>query len=323
MGGKSIILLSLTALLIFFTGSAASCLLAFDPAAIGIGVQALGMGKAAVTMIGSDSLFNNPATLGEVNTFRFTSLGGKLLEDVNYTVLGATQPLGKELTIGFGLVASSVSDIELRDINKNLLQNGNYENNLVLVALGKKISDNLSLGTTLKYYLTNNNVLESAGGSGFNLDVGLLKQNEWLTLGLCAKNILSSSYIVYKNGERESLPSQLEVGASGYLFGNRFDSLLYAPFNLVISSELVINQGSLPFSSRWGVEFSPLDLITLRAGSDQGNMTGGISLKFLGLGFHLAYLPNAAGAFSFFSLTFNERGWPSEEYPTPYLAEKL
>ena len=88
-------------------GGFASAQTTFDPLSIGVGARALGMGKAYVAVAeDSDTIFTNPAGLGEIDNFQFTSMSGKIMEEVNYTLFGGVYPIGNKQAIGIGYVAA-------------------------------------------------------------------------------------------------------------------------------------------------------------------------------------------------------------------------
>ncbi|MDD5594607.1 MAG: hypothetical protein PHG97_07720 [Candidatus Margulisbacteria bacterium] len=299
---------------------------AFDPLSIAIGARPLGMGGAFVAVADDgNTLFNNPAGLGEIDSVKFTSMSGALLEDVNYTVLGGILPFGNQFSLGAGYAGAFVSGLEIRDARGNLGGSANYGNSTAFIALGKKLNDRSSLGLSLKYYFAS--ASERSSGNGWNIDAGLLQSGwNWLKLGLVGRNLIGTSRINYQNGQSEPLPFSIRAGTKIYLLGNGFDAAIGSPWetNLVADADF-FPQGSTPMSLHTGLEFSPSPFLAVRAGVDRSNLTGGLSLKIAGFGFHYAYHPYGdfdGSAANYFSITYDERGFPPEPpAPDTYIAK--
>ena len=308
-------------------GHSAIALTTFDPLSIGGGARALGMGKAMVAVAdGGDTLFNNPAGLGEIDNFQFTSMSGKILEEVGYSLLGIIYPLGNKTAVGIGYASTKVSAVDLYDASGNFQKRADFNDVVLLVSFGHKLLDKTAVGLNLKYFMQDSNELQSSNGAGVNLDIGFLQYHQdWLAMGVLGKNIINFSKIRYQNGEEETLPSSLIVGTKIYLLGNSFSSAFLSPLELLLCSdvELPLNS-SQPVTLHTGFEVSPIpNSLSLRAGIDQApipngiqnNLTAGISLKLGGIGFHYAYhmygdLPENLS--HYFSLSLDESGWAPE-----------
>ena len=300
----------------------------FDPLTIGIGARALGMGGAAVAVAeDADAIMNNPAGLGEIDHQKFTSMAGTILEDVNYTILGGVFPLGEQSAIGFGYAGAFVSGIELYDNSGTYTRKANYGRSVGLLSYGKKLSEDFSLGATLKYYMADGTENDGSDGNGWNVDIGLLQSGlEWLSLGATAQNVLSSSNFNYKNGEKEELPATIKLGGKLAICGSKFRSAFLAPYELNAAFDGHYDlRGNRPMTTHWGVEFSPNPILTLRSGFDENNLTAGLTLKIAGLGFTYAYHPYggfADNVTNYFSITYDERGWEPEAPPNTFLGCK-
>jgi hypothetical protein len=298
---------------------------AFDPLSVGIGARALGMGGAYVAVAeDGDALFNNPAGLGEIDSLKLTSMAGNILEDVNYTVLGAVTPLGEKSAVGLGYAGSFVTGIELRDNYGILSRKANYGDSVIFASFGRKLTEKLSLGIGLKYYFTDGTEIDSGDGKGLNLDFGILQKGwDWLSLGLVGQNLLSSGRMNYQNEESEALPLKLKAGAKIYLMGSGFGAAVVSPLELILAFDThFLLQETRSMTLHGGLEFSPNPFLTFRGGVDQTDPTAGLSIRFAGIGFHYAYQPNNCWEpyGQYFSITIDERGWPTEE--DVYLAKR-
>ena len=276
------------------------------------------MGRASVAVADEgDTLFTNPAGFGEVDQFKLTSMSANLLEDVNYTVLGGVYPLGRQSAIGLGYAGAYVSGIELRDATGLFTSRANFGEAVALLAYGKKLAENTSLGVALKYYTADATEVTSGNGSGWNADIGLLqKGNEWLSLGLVGQNLLVGSKINYRNGGSDQLEQRIKAGADLYLCGGGFGAAFFSPVELSAACDIAVRPSDPnALTLQAGLELSPNPWLTVRAGLDEGNPTAGLSLRLSGIGFHYAYRPlgdYAGGSAHFFSLSYDAREAPPE-----------
>jgi hypothetical protein len=314
--------------LLFTLYSASFATTTFDPLSLAVGARALGMGGACVAVADDgNALFNNPAALGEIDKVKLTSMSATLLDDVNYTVLGGILPFGDKFSVGVGYAGSFVSGIELRNGQGTLLSRSNYSNSSAIFAVGKKLSDQFSLGLALKYYFSEGTAMTAGNGQGWNLDLGVLQSGwNWLKFGVVGQNLLSASQINYQNGASEPLPLTIKTGTKLYLLGNGFDSAFASPLEVSLAADAdYFPQGSSPLTLHEGIEVSPVRSLTLRAGLDSNSLTAGLSFRFAGLGFHYAYHPYgdfADNSVNYFSLSYDEGGFPPEPgIPDTYLAQ--
>jgi hypothetical protein len=284
---------------------ATQSLAAFDPLTVGMGARSLGLGGAnTATVFDADTVFANPAGLGEIDNIKLTSMAGTLMEDVNYTVLGGVYPLGQQGALGFGYSGAYVSGIELRDNIGNLTSRATFGDSVFLGSFGKKLNESWSIGIGLKYYISKGTEISSGDRNSANLDIGVLQHGlEWLSLGAVIQNPLASD-----------LPRTFKAGAKM----EPCDSL-----DLAYDARFSFDAVRTP-TQHFGLEFSPGDQLTVRAGSDAGSLTAGLSFRYAGLGFHYAY--HAFNGFdgnyaNFFSLSYDEKGWPPENPSDAYLAK--
>jgi len=298
--------------------SLASCILAqttFDPSIIGVGARAMGMGKAYVA-VGeeADTLFSNPAGLGEIDTFQFTSMSGKLLEDVNYTMLGISYPMGNRTALGIGYISANITGIELRDSDGKFLNRSDFGNSTLFLSLGKKFDKRYSLGINLKFFNQNGTENSNGNGTGTNLDIGVLQKGLGpFSLGITAQNILNNK-IRFNSGQEEAVERVLKVGTKVYLTGERYGAARLSPIeiNYILDGYFSL-ENSKPTTTHTGFELSPNRILTFRAGLDQNDLTYGLTLKLAGVGLHYAYHSYTQNNATYYlSINFDELGWPYE-----------
>jgi len=302
--------------------------IAFDPLSIAGGARAIGMGKAQVAVVNeANTIFTNPAGLGEIDTFKFSSMSGNVLDDLHYLSLCSTFSLGNRSAVGIGYAGAFLGGIELRDTAGTLGSKANYGNTVAVISYGRQLARDTSFGLNLKYYSIDGTGNDNGDGRGWNADLGFYQDGlNWISFGLTMQNLLSSSKILYQNGESEPLPQTLRLGTKMYLLGGGFSSARHYPFDLTVAvdGQFDLNHPTSPtiFS---GLEFSPNEHLAVRAGSNRGTLTAGISFMTLGLGFHYAYNnlgDDPTNLAHYFSITFDEKGWPSEEIPDIHISMK-
>lgn len=298
----------------------------FDPLAVGTGAQALGMGNAFVARSDAgDALFNTPASLSEVSGFRFSSMSGSLMEDVNFLLIGGALPVGSQTALGAGYCGAFVSDIVLRDLRGVAGKSAQYGKSAAFVSLGRKIDETFSVGGALKYYRIEATENRDSNGSGLNLDLGVTQKSlEWLSFGIVAQNILGLSPINHQNGEKEYLTPTIKGGARIHLLGSSYSAAFVSNLDLIMTIDTNINfQPSMPQTTNLGIEFSPTRVISLRAGLDRSTLTSGLSFNWAGLNFNYAYHPNVNNTSTqahYFSIAYNELGWPRRIAPETFIA---
>ncbi|MBU0629394.1 MAG: hypothetical protein KKC80_00560 [Candidatus Margulisbacteria bacterium] len=310
----------------FFILSPAHALPTFDPLAVGTGAQALGMGNAFVARNDAgDSLFNNPASLGEVSGFRFSSMSGSMMEDINFLLIGGALPVGSQTALGAGYCGAFISDIVLRDARGIAGKSAQYGKSAAFVSLGRKIDETFSVGGALKYYRIEATENRDSNGSGLNLDLGVTQKSlEWLSFGIVAQNVLGLSPINHQNGAKEYLTPTIKGGTRIHLLGSSYSAAFVSNLDLIMTIDTNISfQPSIPQSTNLGIEFSPTRVISLRAGLDHSTLTSGLSFNWAGLNFNYAYHPNVNDTSTqahYFSIAYNELGWPRQPAPETFIA---
>ncbi|NQU17765.1 MAG: PorV/PorQ family protein [Candidatus Saganbacteria bacterium] len=282
--------------LLLVVGFAQADVTATDPLRIGVGARSLGMGRAFVAVAeDADTIFSNPAGLGELYSPKITSMYTTLMSDVNYIVLGGAYPFGKNSGIGAGIITSNVGGISLYDGTGTSLGSASWNNSLIFASYGLKLQDErLKVGGTLKYYTqggSGNATVEAAAGSAIGLDAGVLYSvSDALSLGVVAQNPLGTK-LESGNSVSNALPTVIKTGVAYRLpIGAEGKLTLAADYDL-------ISKRSNAFHA--GAEYFITPMFALRAGLDQDpapegtvtNLTAGLGLRVNGIAFDFAYHP--------------------------------
>jgi len=163
--------------------------------------RSLSLGGANSSLSSESShLFSNPASLGLLSK-REIQLSWSQLYDLKELSSGDfyfSLPLNKRLTLGTGYNIFGKNDY--------------YKENLIIIGLGIKVSEHLSLGTSLKYFqLSFPPPYGDHKTLGFDLGA-LLQIKEKAQLGLALKNINQPELIK----DSEKIPFSYSAGISLY-----------------------------------------------------------------------------------------------------------
>jgi hypothetical protein len=188
----------------------------------------------------------------------------------------------------------------------------NYNNSVFLFSYAKKVLNNLSLGTNLKFFSAKleGGPITDGNATGMQLDLGTLYHaSENLDLSATLQNALPSDLggkLTYAgSGQEETYPSILKVGTKAKL----------GDLSLLADADLYLNRKNSPTIFHLGGEYQLNQFACLRAGLDQdivagtavNNLTAGVGLEFNHIRFDYAYhqFAGAPGMDThFFSLSY-------------------
>ncbi len=168
----------------------------------------------------------------------YTPWLGKIINDMSLTYLTGYYKINKEQAVAFSMNYFNLGDIQFTDWEGNDLQNFNPREFSFSGSYSRMLSENMSLGVTLKYIRSNltGNVFSSTEdgqvgvsiaadiGWYWNKDIG---QNSNLALGATITDI--GNKITYSNdAQKEFIPTTLRIG-SAYKFNlDPYNSLTFA-----------------------------------------------------------------------------------------------
>ncbi|MDR2431019.1 MAG: hypothetical protein LBD99_02020, partial [Candidatus Margulisbacteria bacterium] len=228
----------------------------------------------------------NPAGYGLQKTARLNTLFTKNrnIEDVYYLGYGAGLWGGYA---AFNVYSSSIADIpvtELDDQNRPLATGESFSaaDRAFVFSYGRSLGGlgatelgaaELAWGFSLKYIQQS---LYESRASGAGLDAGLLYQTGALRAGWSILNLVEPQ-MVWDTGNTDTVEFRQRFGLAYALF----DSLL-------ISGELVVQKNDT--LTGLGLEYSPLALFALRAGTFTDHYVFGLGFNYAGLALDYAYV---------------------------------
>lgn len=295
-----------------------------DPSDIGVGARPLALGRAYVGLSDDASgLFINPAGLGKIDSLKFTSMSGQVLQDVNYVVIGSASPTDYGV-FGFGYINVGLPNIPVTTTSGSgtmetvvPIGSTNYYASVATLSYSNELSKiymlrdykNITYGVNLKYFMQGftggGSTMRGANGTGLDMDLGLqYKPRKGLTLGITALNILPAGlggkFTWDKGGVEETIPDIVKTGFTAKLFGK--DSFYGSKQDVYLGLDMdTYSSQNRQAVYHTGLEWWPVSILALRIGLDQApkgtedqvgvdnNLTAGIGLKYNGFTFDYCY----------------------------------
>lgn len=249
----------------------------------GFGSRPLGMGKACTAVAGNaDAVYWNPAGLADIKQAEFTSMYTKMWGDVSTTYLAYAHGLDQYGSVGISYIRSAIDGIPKTDNFGTLLGYINYSDQALLLAYGKPVWENLSLGSTVKIVAQ---TLADKSNTGLDIDLaGKLTLAPTLSAALKIENALEGSL------GPDKFDRNFKVGAA------------YRPLStLLLAADLNANKKRAYLN--YGLEWAILPIFTIRAGVADSRFATGIGLSVDGFAFDYSYSYHELGDINTFSLS--------------------
>ncbi len=262
---------------------------------IGSGARPVGMGQAFAGIADDvNSLYWNPAGVGQLTGAEFTAMHLEWFQDINYEYFGYAQPIGDYGTVGLSAIYLYMNDLEKRTIDTISGDNDTWDgtkfkaaDTAAVLTYSKGLGERLFVGLNLKYI---NSTIDTESGSAFAGDVGGLYKTgiDKLNVGLVVQNIGSKLKFL---SEGDKLPLNVKLGF-GYKFLN--DALaLGLDVNYPNDNDLYL-AGGLEYLLRFGGDFGLALRSGYQSGTDLGSLSGlraGAGFNWRGYGLDFAWVP--------------------------------
>lgn len=233
---------------------------------IGFGPRGMAMGNTltSVTDLGIYSYYN-PALAAHVKEGNQVDFATAAMSfDRSFNTINGTFQLPPSAGITISVINANVGGIDGRDRNgydTGTLQTHEYQ---IATALGLQISDNLSAGVGLKYFIADYHT-ELKNATTLGLDLGLLyKFSDRFQAGVTARDLLAaynwdsgSLFGDESSARTDDFPTQFRIGASYFVTPNWLLSLE--------GGYLTHETGSVN-NLRIGSSFDLHERVTIRAG---------------------------------------------------------
>lgn len=256
----------------------------------GVSARSEGMARAFTALANDlDAFYYNPAGYGLQSKTRVNTMFAKNRNIENVQYLG----YGQKLFGGYGAVnfySSFIDDIPLTTLDKDgrpVDQNDSFTagDRALIFSYGRSLGNilgstelgrsELSWGVNVKYIQQD---LYENHSSGAGLDAGLYYRTGQLNAGVSIINLLEPQLTWdTDNGTVETVTRQQRFGIAYQVLSS-----------LLVSGELTARENQV--LTGIGVEFSPLELFSLRAGTFTEHYTLGLGMILSGLTLDYAYV---------------------------------
>jgi hypothetical protein len=236
--------------------------------------RSLGMGRAHLAVTDdAGAVYWNPAGLARIDRQDVVSMYSFLQEDTGFGYASFAQPTVGAGTLGIGLVSLRSGGFERRDASGS--QNGSFDVSEMGLLLGHGIAltERLAFGSTLKIVRQS---VDNFAGTGYGLDLGLMSRlSPRLQAGFALRNLIAPS--VKLRNHADDYPRDIRAG------------LKFTPNKkLLLASDLIQTQDR-SLKLNLGGEYSINQLLVLRAGLNETEMSAGLGFRLQDFGIDYAF----------------------------------
>lgn len=251
-----------------------------DLTKIAVSARWWGMGRAGVALSDdSGALLLNPASMAMAHSFELSAMSTQVLGVTNYTLINSVIPLG-DRSQAFGLSmldenAGTIYATDGLDEYGHPLKGGKIDNRNSILSLGfasrvyiPGIIDDLYLGIMFKNYYK---LLGELTATSMTADLGMIyKLNNYLSFGLTARNAIQSgiNYSTSEGSNKETYDTDYVAGVAFSLLNN----------DLTLAVDQMTNE---KFGRTYvGIEYWLANIVALRTGMAENEMTLGMGLRY-------------------------------------------
>jgi hypothetical protein len=252
---------------------------------LGVGPKSIGMGEAVSSYVDdATAVIYNPSRLNfglDNNVILIHNMNSM---DLSNTFLGAKFITGR-FAFGFGILKSSVEDIEIRTMPGEAIDKFNSQNLSVNLGIGYKIKDNISIGLTGKLLYEKIYVDEA---SGYAFDFGTNYNKDNFSVSFVLANIGSMNEL---RNSRTKLPASFRFGGSYIMNYKKFS------IGLGLDTYKILDGGALHIFT--GADICYNNILSLRLGYQSGfenkGISTGIGIKYGGINLDYSLIPYSSG----------------------------
>jgi hypothetical protein len=264
---------------------------------LGVGARPLAMGNAYLAASGDIfSTYYNPAGLtgitGRQATFMHSETFGSLLNH-DYIAFAKNQYGGVAAVSMYRLGGGGILVTEEYNGIFRVKSVASHADYVFSFAYGRKQSAKLDWGATAKVIFRK---IVDDNAQGIGLDAGLrYRLRDDLSAALVVQD-LTGTILSYSTGTKEVVNPTLKMGLGFSRMLGNFRGTILTDADIRFEGRVQ----SAQFSQSWisadthlGAELSYKDVAAIRVGSDVGNLTTGVGIKFSRFHFDLALLDNS------------------------------
>ncbi len=251
---------------------------------LGVGARPLGMGEA-YSAIADDpaAAYYNPAALAFTSSSQLLLMHKEWVQDVRTEFMAASTSLGR-LGLGLSVDATSVDDIEIRDVPGPPIGTFDARNAAIGLSAAYSATPELSLGLTGKF-LYEKILVDEASGYGF--DLGALYRTPWnVSIALAVDNLGSMGVL---HDEASVLPKLVRAGAGYQTAIQSMDG------TLTFAADYIRNTVEQVSHMHLGGEFNYRSSFAVRLGYQTGydakNISAGVGVRYGMMQLDYAFVP--------------------------------
>ncbi|MBA7545191.1 hypothetical protein ES705_37555 [subsurface metagenome] len=253
----------------------------------GVGGRALGMGKAYVSIANDATApYWNPAGLAFLRQQEVIAQYTSLFETTFLSYLGYSRPFFDLGVFGIGLVDLRSLDFERTESGPDVLGHFNESNDTIFLSYARRQDSIYSIPVKLSYganfKIVNQSVLNYSA-TGIGIDVGVMsKPIKGLSLGFMVQNVLPPRLKL--DEESDTFPLSGRLGASYECGFNVYRYNTRATVSIEMD-KTEHRKGKF----HYGFEYKIRDMVGLRAGLDDSELTLGLGLSIKNYDMDYAY----------------------------------
>ncbi|NQU17900.1 MAG: PorV/PorQ family protein [Candidatus Saganbacteria bacterium] len=244
---------------------------------IGVGAGPVGMGEAGAALVhGTDALYWNPAGIADQELVEIMSMYSDWFADISFQHVAFVFPIKRVGPVGLSYSLLNYGTITSYDVNGASTGEVSAADYAVTLSYAKRINKKLALGLNVKYI---SETLDTTNASSVGLDAGLIYNfRPNVAFGAVIKNQLAKLKFI---SAEASVPQNITVGLGIRQF-------IVEPLTVAIDYNL---SNSLDNYLNFGAEYDLSDYFTLRLGSSQSRLQGGLGFRAPSYNIDYAFVP--------------------------------
>jgi hypothetical protein len=231
---------------------------------LGLGSRALSMGRSFVAVSDDSSgVYWNPAGLVRIKQKEVSATHVVLFEDTRYDSIGFAGQKNDKLFYGLSAIQLSSDKIIKRDSSNIVTGEISDRDTALLLACAYSVFEEASVGAGMKIVNMSFDDV-NATWAGFDMAVMLMPTKE-LSLGINLQNLIKINFQKVDNRDY-SVPFNMKFGAAYKMLDNK----------LILTADVDNNMLSKSMKLHAGVEYWLMNMVKLRGGYDNGDLTVGL-----------------------------------------------
>ena len=243
----------------------------------GSSAKVLAVGGAGTGITNNSSIvYFNPAGISNMVNKEVTLFYAPLYLNSSFNFVSIAYPIVEGSVLGVSRTAIDVGGVEKTDSNGNVNGSGNSNEACYMISYGQKVFPYLFVGSNVKVITSSIDIYSS---TGYGIDLGIiLKPVSFFDFGLNIQNLLQPQITL--NTDSDRYPTNIRIGCNFEILSNQL--YLYTDVLILnVLPQLNVYSDGYKMALRWfeGIEYKPLENISLRCGINYKEITAGCGYK--------------------------------------------